>query len=696
MNLFSLTKFSIFSILLVSMIVVETNAQRTCGTEAHMEHLMQDAEFAQEYQAKMHALNASTHENRGFRACPNPVILPMAVHYQGLGNNIDQACLIDLAERQIQILNDDYSGSNSDITKWTNGASGSFPGVSNGETCVQFCLATQGHPANYNLTEGQPAVTFDATTGDSAPGFSGYINIFVRTVGGGILGYSPLGGQGNGDGVVIDRNNFSKAPGCSSSGVNPISPFNLGRTLTHELGHYLGLSHVWGNQGGCNDDDFVNDTPNSLQPYYGCNIVGASSCSTIDMHMNYMDYSDDECMYMFTAGQANRMESYVNQFLGHVEDNYEAKCVFVPQAPVAAISIPADAGCAPFSVNFSDNSGGIPTSWQWSFPGGTPSSSTEQYPPTVVYETPGTYTATLAATNDLGTDQVTMSVEAIDCSTSPCITLNHMNGGTPTLIDAVDSQGQPQGGYISGHNGFGDVAKAEYFDDFGSFTQINGVEFDFGFATGTGDVDFFVWTSNNGQPGAKIGNASIPVSTIISDVNANVNTFVDFGVINVNITGPFYVGFELSTDGSNEIAVNTNSNGETSPTNSWEQWGDNSWHSFNDGTNNTWQADIALAIYPDVCTSGVVSVDEIEGITGINAFPNPAKDELTIEVNAEKPTSFNLDVYDVIGRNVMILGEKNIDVRFTETFDISKLETGTYFIRMTDGNQTTTRKFLKL
>jgi len=305
---------------------ISVNAQdRTCGSTELMEELLKDPEFKRKHETKLRQAMLMAEQKVETRAaCSNPVIIPVAVHYQRLKRNefnttAERQCLINQALDQIRILNEDYQGMNADISNWTGGASSLF-NASNGEACIEFCLATKSHPSGYDLSDGDYAVTFNQTSGDRASAFSGYINIFVRSIN--YLGYSPLGGAGNGDGVVIDNNAFGSGSGCGS--VSPNSPYNLGRTLTHELGHYLLLDHIWGS--GCNVDDNVSDTPDQSSEYYGCPSLNQSSCGSNDMHMNYMDYTNDACMYMFSAGQATRMENYVSANLSNVVAKGQQVC----------------------------------------------------------------------------------------------------------------------------------------------------------------------------------------------------------------------------------------------------------------------------------------------------------------------------------------------------------------------------------
>lgn len=291
---------------------VPIEKKRICAIETHMQQLMQNPSFAKEYENRLNSFKKVQSTIRQKAQCNNPKIIPVAIHFQGI-NGADRSCLSTLSLRQIDILNEDFAGRNADISKWTNNAASYFPGVSFGETCVQFVIANTNHPNGYNLQNGDLAITINQTNGDQVGAWSGYLNIYVQ-INTGYLGYAPYGGSGNGDGVVIDASAFGAGQGCS--GVSPDSPYNLGRTLTHEVGHYFLLDHIWGN--GCNSDDDVSDTPDQASDYDGCPNLGASSCGSTDMHMNYMDYTNDMCMYMFSAGQSLRMENYITANLNNM------------------------------------------------------------------------------------------------------------------------------------------------------------------------------------------------------------------------------------------------------------------------------------------------------------------------------------------------------------------------------------------
>ena len=141
-----------------------------------------------------------------------------------------------------------------------------------------------------------------------------YLNIWVSDMGTNLAGKAAFPGEAppEEDGVRISYRYF----GTTGTAADE-QPYHLGRTLTHEIGHYFGLHHVWGpsSDGGCSEDDGVDDTPVSSHNYVGeCPVGPQISCNTVDMSMNYLYYTDDACMGIFTVGQCARMNAAVAEF----------------------------------------------------------------------------------------------------------------------------------------------------------------------------------------------------------------------------------------------------------------------------------------------------------------------------------------------------------------------------------------------
>jgi hypothetical protein len=309
--------------------------QRTCGTQELMQNIMNDPAKRAAYleQQEKFEIELQRLESNSLRNTNAVIRIPVAVHYPTAGTVTEaiKTCLRRLAQKQIDILNADYNAVNTDISIWNNNDSAFFPGISNGNLNVQFVIATQNHPAESGLVDGEVAVTFgtdfigsgvlNCTNGCNEDiTWAGYMNIVVTNISGGVLGFSPLGGQPQfGRTVVIDNNSFgaSLSPSPTTcSNFAPTSPFNKGRTLTHELGHFLNLSHTFQSCDGANcanTGDRVCDTPSANVAAYDCPAIGTvSGCVDTQLTMNYMDYTNDACMYMFTAGQATRMLAWYN------------------------------------------------------------------------------------------------------------------------------------------------------------------------------------------------------------------------------------------------------------------------------------------------------------------------------------------------------------------------------------------------
>lgn len=237
--------------------------------------------------------------------------IPVVVHVVHAEDSQDVSR--DQVDSQIDVLNADFRASNPDTSI--------VPGVFSGlvaDSRVEFVLADTDPDGN--PTEGitrrrtevasfssDDAVKFDAQGGTDAWPTDRYLNLWVAPLGGGLLGYAQFpGGPAETDGVVVTTKGFGTLGTATA-------PFDLGRTATHEVGHYLNLFHIWGDDGtGCGGSDEVPDTPNQAGPNTGVPDFPHVTCKNGpngDLFYDYMDYTDDRGMVMFTHGQAARMQA---------------------------------------------------------------------------------------------------------------------------------------------------------------------------------------------------------------------------------------------------------------------------------------------------------------------------------------------------------------------------------------------------
>ncbi|MFG0215609.1 zinc metalloprotease [Brevibacillus porteri] len=239
------------------------------------------------------------------------VTIPVVVHV--VWNTSDQNISDQQIHSQIDVLNRDFRKRNPDVSQ----VPPVWQGIV-GDARVQFKLADKD--PNGDSTTGitrtktdQTSFTDDDRVKSSATGgidawpADRYLNLWVCRLSGGLLGYAQFpGGSPATDGVVITYTAFGTVGTAKP-------PFNLGRTATHEIGHWLDLRHIWGDDGeACTGSDEVDDTPNQAGSNRGCPTFPHISCNNGpdgDMFMNYMDYVDDPCMVMFTDGQVARIDA---------------------------------------------------------------------------------------------------------------------------------------------------------------------------------------------------------------------------------------------------------------------------------------------------------------------------------------------------------------------------------------------------
>lgn len=337
------------------------------------------------------------------------VTIPMVfhiIHVNG-SENISKAQI----ESGVAALNEDFSLQNADAANIE-----SLFQSRAANTQIQFALANKDPQGN--CTDGIVRIYSDKTfnADDDVKDLSGwpnnkYLNIWVvesiddddpNSV---ILGYAYLPNVvlwgPDIDGIVI-----------RSDRVGVIGTASTSRTLTHEVGHYLGLSHTFDD--GCNGGDGVSDTPPTAEANQGCPL-GQNSCHNDnpdikDNIQNHMDYSN--CRLMFTNGQSNRMHDAISTYRSGLVSSSNLLATGVsgtPQvcAPIAEFTNSTYQICAGSTVTFTDQSwNGDPTQWNWTFQGGSPASATNANP-TITYNTPGVYDVTLVASNATGSDTET-------------------------------------------------------------------------------------------------------------------------------------------------------------------------------------------------------------------------------------------------------------------------------------------------
>jgi hypothetical protein len=284
-----------------------------CGTMLVHRRLLNES---MTYRARRAAIeNRALQYERGRRAPVRTevVTIPVAVHVVYNRETPEQNIGDEQISSQISVINRDFRAANPDAVK--------VPDVWRSlvaDARIEFQLATRD--PNGDPTDGVIRVATDrrgfswddgvkaSTTGGADPWPSDqYLNLWVCQLTGGLLGYAQFpGGPPQTDGVVVLHSAFGTTGTAAP-------PFDGGRTATHEIGHWLDLYHIWGDDdGACTSDDKVADTPNQANCNVGIPAFPRVTCENGphgDMFMNYMDYVDDVAMFMFTRGQATRMDA---------------------------------------------------------------------------------------------------------------------------------------------------------------------------------------------------------------------------------------------------------------------------------------------------------------------------------------------------------------------------------------------------
>lgn len=337
----------------------------------------------------------------------HPKTIPVVVHviHNGGAENISEAQI----QSQINVLNEDFGklpGSNGDGSGVDTGVRFQLAKISPDGDCTNGIVRVLSELTNHQPY--QRAQLKELSFWDPARYFNVYV---VKTIAGTVLGYASFpGGPADEDGIVMRHDAFG------TTGTAAF-PNHLGRTATHEAGHWLGLFHTFQDGCGtdvCTDGDKVCDTPPQASPSSGCPSINTCNNDQPDLPdqvENYMDYSSDVCKSIFTAGQRDRVEASLQAIRNVIwsdsnlvstgcDSAYSPPAICQPAADFVTLTSEI---CAINAISFIDRSLNPVSNWSWIFEGAAPPTSNLQYP-TVAYYTPGVFGVTLIVSDGINTD----------------------------------------------------------------------------------------------------------------------------------------------------------------------------------------------------------------------------------------------------------------------------------------------------
>jgi PKD repeat protein len=526
----------------------------------------------EEYNADMVRQNAiaQNHANDDRATYTIPIVFHVVNNPNNPAENVSQAAINNL----LAAVNLDFAAANSDIGNLRGGF-----GWTAANADIDFCLA-QRDPWGNQLPElGINRVSTNedfydpnteankmkgSTNGDT--GVDGwdrnsYINVWVCNI---------TNGANSGVAGYAYKPTIANLPPASIDGV--VIDYNLGitpsnRVLTHEIGHYLGLSHTWGNSNAatsCNVDDGLNDTPNTGGPSadFGGSCSGSQqTCAGVEtQYENFMDYAS--CTIMYTQEQSNLMSAVLNGSRSSLLNSMG--CVPInPQPPTADFYADIFSVVAGGSVNFTDISTNYPTGWTWTvspaggvtYIGGSTNTSQN---PVIQFGTPGAYQVSLNASNAYGNDSevkasyitvVASGGGSLDCDTIRNYTAAEEANQSAYGLGATVDGYYPGSFYIAvyGANSYQMESIADSFF-VANPTEVRRIRLPIYQADDIGaanNVIFTVWGADpvNNGPGAIIGTETVP----IANLNAGFWNQIDFSTP-VPVSGEFWVGatFEYS------------------------------------------------------------------------------------------------------------------------------------------------------
>lgn len=683
-----------------------------CFTHKKLNELLQDPEWAERIQMTE---EIRAQEAQNGVAAPKATTYYIPVVFHLLHNNGIEKISDDQIYDAFEILNRDYDLQNADAANVVNAFNASNPSAIATPTDVdiQFRLATKApngtcfsgitHTVSSQTNSGNGQQQANAVKNNNDvyqgnwPGDE-YLNIFICGDIGGAAGYTynPIFGFDEMENGIWVLHNYTGSIGTSSTYTS--------RTLTHEVGHWLNLSHPWGgnnNPGVSCGTDNVNDTPATIG-LTSCNLT-ANTCDAdnafwgfdqIDNTENYMDYS--YCSKMFTPGQVTRMRNAITSGVAGRSNVISASNLVNTGADgnlyLCDAEFTADKTtiCVGESIQFEDLSFNAVNGWTWTFNGGSPGTSGDQ-DPLVTYNTPGLYEVQLQATDGSTNDTETKTA----------------------YIRVL-----PNAGGIPFHEGFEAYSTLTNIEQWGVINSGNNAAFEIETSTG-----------HSGSKCAKLGNygqvagntdelesSTLDLSSVTSATGVTMS--FRFAYRKRSTNNDEYLKVFISKDcGDTWVQRKTIFGDQLSPdvvTSAWtpssitdwttvhmtnvtsSYWVNNFRYKFtfeSDGGNNFYLDDIN--IYPgDPSDQIVVGLEEFGQVENLSLYPNPADAELNVSFTVSNAQSITFEIIDITGKTIQANQINATEGSNLVMLNTNSLASGMYLLNIKSGDQIKTMQFV--
>jgi PKD repeat protein len=511
-----------------------------------------------------------------------------------------------------------------------------------------------------------------------------YLNIWVVqniSFGAGGYAYYPGTAPPGNEGIVVLH---SQTGGIGTSGGSNFAK----RTLTHEVGHYLNLKHTWGDSNHCGDtdncldDDDVSDTPNTIGDCQSC-MLTQNSCGAGEANVqNYMDYA--ACTKMFTLGQKVRMHAALNSWIGDRFNLWQASnlaatgtsmanqlvCVPIPEFRSSATMV-----CEGSDIQFTDYSWrGVVDTYNWSFPGGNPSTSNSP-DPLIHYSTAGVYSVTLSVTNAAGSDSKTVNSMITVKPATATLSLPATEGFENSVFPYNDWQVQNEAGnqWIRTTNASYSGAASVFLNNYSGNPQ------------GTRDILITPGFDLSGMSGTTL-KFKLAYASRTPNSNDRLRVFAS------SSCGQFWSQRYIKSGDQLETAGTINTNFVPSAPGQWREESVNLGSALFSGQPNVvlkfeFIKDTGNNIYiDDIYVDALVGFNENNANDiPVNLYPNPARENTRIEFTLDREETVSLKLVDILGREIKSFAETRLPAGKHHTEIIDFDAPGVYFIKLLIG-----------